>query len=163
MEFTTTPEERKAAAALREGKSTATSSVEKDASSQQNTKNTKDTIFYSIAGSEIDPDCRQKYVLIQLNYFNESRMLVRGSQYAAYHKDAAEKCIWELRRANIEGLSYEVLGGGRIVHDGGAKRIEVYGKSYGFPWFGEPRHEVSKEVLEVDYPDFVITTSNDGY
>ena len=61
------------------------------------------------------------------------------------------------------GVRYEVLGGGRIKHDSAAKKIEIYGFSYGFPWADEPRHDLSAEAVRAAFPDFEVTTSNAGY
>ena len=33
----------------------------------------------------------------------------------------------------------------------------------GFPWQGEYRHDLSAKVCQEAYPDFAVTTSNEGY
>lgn len=121
----TAPEERAKAAALREGES---------AKGEDSSEPSSNNIFHTIQGAQIDHDCRQKYVLIQLTFEGEKRMLVRGSRFAAYHVNAAEPCLDQLKGANVAGLAYRVLGGGRIEHSSEAKKIEIYGHSYGFPW-----------------------------
>ena len=98
----------------------------------------------------------QKYVLVQAS----DRYFVRGDPRASYHKDAARPLVEELREL---GVAHEVLGGGRIQCDLANKKIEIYGYSYGFPWQGEYRHDLSAAVVKEAYPDFEVTTSNEGY
>lgn len=118
--------------------------------------------FESLASVKIDSDATQKYVLIEATNAAESasKYLVRGDQWADYHKDAARDTLIELDEI---GVRYEVLGGGRIKHDSASKKIEIYGFSYGFPWADEPRHDLSAEALSAAFPDFEVTTSNAGY
>ena len=85
----------------------------------------------------IDVPGTQKYVLIQLST-DPLQYLVRGNCDAQYHKDAAEPTLDQLDAA---GVGYDVLGGGRIQAD--ASRIKIYGHSYGFPWQGDPRHDIA--------------------
>ena len=61
-------------------------------------------------------------------------------------------------------LASQVLGGGRIEMDSRRKSIHVFGHSYGFPWRGGVfRHDLTQAVCRRAYPDFEVTTSNDGY
>ena len=103
-----------------------------------------------------------RYVLIEATNVAEfaSKYLVRGDQWADYHKDAALETLIELDEL---GVRYNVLGGGRIKHDSASKRIEIYGFSYGFPWADEPRHDLSAEAVRTAFPEFEVTTSNAGY
>lgn len=99
----------------------------------------------------------QKYVLIRAG----DRHLVRGAVRAAYHKDAARPCVDQLR---ANGVPYEVLGGGRINANPDDKSILVYGFSYGFPWpNGVTQHDLVATLLENDFPDWAISTSDEGY
>ena len=118
--------------------------------------------FESLAAVKIDADATQKYVLIEATNVIEftSKYLVRGDQWADYHKDAARDTLIELDEL---GVRYEVLGGGRIKHDSASKKIEIYGFSYGFPWADEPRHDLSAEAVRAAFPDFEVKTSNAGY
>jgi phosphohistidine phosphatase len=118
--------------------------------------------FASLASVKIDADATQKYVLIEATSVVEgaSKYLVRGDQWADYHKDAARDTLIELGEL---GARYEVLGGGRIKHDSASKKIEIYGFSYGFPWADEPRHDLSAEAVQAAFPDFEVTISNAGY
>ena len=50
---------------------------------------------------------------------------------AQYHADSARPTT-ELLEA--KGVSYQVLGGGRIEHDQAQHDVFIYGHSYGFPW-----------------------------
>jgi hypothetical protein len=105
-----------------------------------------------------------KYVLIEVAHPTspgENTYLVRGDVMASYHKDAAKKTTIALGN---KGIAYTVIGGGRIMHDAANKKILVYGFSYGFPWQGEPRHDISTRVLKKAFPDYEsIEWSNEGY
>ena len=61
------------------------------------------------------------------------------------------------------GLTYDILGGGRIERDDDARTIKIYSFSYGFPWNYEPQHGISAKVVAERFPDYAITTSNEGY
>ncbi|KAJ9467770.1 hypothetical protein DIPPA_27962 [Diplonema papillatum] len=98
----------------------------------------------------------QKYVLIKAG----GQHLVRGNPMADYHKDAAAGAVYELRK---RGVSFEVLGGGRIEYVPG-QTAKIYGFSYGFPWKdGQFRHDVTAEVIAKHLPGVRTTVSNDGY
>ena len=60
-------------------------------------------------------------------------------------------------------FKYQVLGGGRIKHDSARKHILIYGFSYGFPWEGEPRHDISQKLVKEAYPGYEVETSDEGY
>jgi hypothetical protein len=135
-DFTTTPEERAEAAAMRK---TAGAS----------------TVAPTVASCAIGQGI-QKYVLVQAG----DRYFVRGNTRAAYHKDAARPLVDEL---TAMGVAHEVLGGGRIQADLANKKIAIYGHSIGFPWQGEFRHDLSAAVVAEAYPDAEVTTSNGGY
>ena len=111
---------------------------------------------------KIDADATQKYVLIEASDpgSGTSKYLVRGDQYADYHKDAARETLRELDEI---GLRYSVLGGGRIKHDSGGKTVEIYGFSYGFPWEGDPRHDLSAQAVSEAYEGYTVSTSDAGY
>jgi len=115
----------------------------------------------------------QKYVLIRAG----DRHLVRGRLDAAYHKDAAAPCVAQLQ---AHGIDYAVLGGGRIRADEHTRQILVYGTSssfflshvlsflsgfsYGFPWpGGVTKHDLAASLIRQDYPDWSVTTSDEGY
>jgi phosphohistidine phosphatase len=120
------------------------------------------TALDAVVSVKIDADAMQKYVLIEATSAAEfaSKYLVRGDQWADYHKDAARDTLIELDEL---GVRYEVLGGGRIKHDTAAQKIEIYGFSYGFPWKDEPRHDLSAEAVRAAFPGFEVTTSDAGY
>ncbi|KAJ8614429.1 hypothetical protein CTAYLR_000765 [Chrysophaeum taylorii] len=101
-------------------------------------------------------DGLQKYVLIQVGEGH----LVRGAVSAAYHRDAAQPCVEQL---SALGVDYEVLGGGRIALDRASKSIKIYGFSYGFPWQGRPRHDITADVVQAHFPGWTVTTSDEGY
>jgi phosphohistidine phosphatase len=103
---------------------------------------------------------RHKYVQIRASIDGLERVFVTSKRGAHYHRNAAEPFIDELERAGYQDV--EVTGGGRIDLDAQAKRISIYGYSYGF---GLADHGLSKSVIMEDprYKDYDITTSNDGY
>jgi hypothetical protein len=110
----------------------------------------------TVAGCVFAGPGRQKYVLVQAG----TRYFVRGDPRASYHMDAARPLVEELRAMEV---AHEVLGGGRIQFEPDAKTIHIYGHSMGFPWQGEYRHDLSAKVCQEAYPDFAVTTSNEGY
>jgi phosphohistidine phosphatase len=103
---------------------------------------------------------RHKYVQIRAAVDGEEQVFVTSKRGAHYHRDAAEPFISALEEAGYHDI--DVAGGGRIDLDTQAKRISIYGYSYGF---GLADHELSKSVVLKDprYKDFDITTSNAGY
>ena len=114
--------------------------------------------------AEID-DGLQKYVLVKVqDEGGKDHWFVRGNCGAAYHNDAATPLV---RLLEDKGVYYDVVGGGRILHDAAAKSIKVYGHSYGFPWAGgEYQHDKSCEVLREKYTDYKssdIFFENEGY
>ena len=110
----------------------------------------------TVAGCVFAGPGRQKYVLVQAG----TRYFVRGDPRASYHMDAARPLVEELRAMEV---AHEVLGGGRIQFEPEKKTIHIYGHSMGFPWQGEYRHDLSAKVCQEAYPDFAVTTSNEGY
>jgi hypothetical protein len=105
-------------------------------------------------------NCAQKYVLIEVFREDRSKHLVRGNCSARYHKDVAELTLQQLRAT---GTGYRVLGGGRIRAHLPEGEILIYGFSYGFPWQGEPQHELSAALVHQAYPAAHVMISNDGY
>ena len=85
----------------------------------------------------------------------------KNTPTASYHKDAAKPTLYQLSDA---GVAYSVLGGGRINHDSGAQTVHIYGFSYGFPWADDaPRHDISAALVREQYPEYEVTTSDEGY
>jgi phosphohistidine phosphatase len=102
-----------------------------------------------------------KYVLMSANdETNKTQHFVVSSEWAHYHRDAAEPMIETLRRSGYSMI--RVLGGGRIHLDSQKKVVSIFGFSYGF---GQADHKLSKQVVEADprYKDFKVETSNEGY
>eukprot|EP00038_Savillea_parva_P027111 m.57615 g.57615 ORF g.57615 m.57615 type:complete len:203 (+) comp7776_c0_seq2:379-987(+) len=153
----TTPEERAAAAAMRssQGGAHAATEVSKNDDNPHGVNVMKDLPAVDIGVG------RFKYVLIEVAAPDgRKRHLVRGVPGAAYHMDAARPTVDILEAARAR---YTVLGGGRIEHDVSAKTIHIYGHSYGFPWQGNFRHDISQSVCQSAYPGYTVTWSNDGY
>lgn len=115
-----------------------------------------------LSGAQQLPECivepgLQKYVLIHL--VDEDRHLVRGAVSAAYHRDAARPTVEQL-----SGTSYDIIGGGRILLDTENSVAKVYGYSMGFLWRdGTYRHDITADIIKKHYPDFTVTTSDEGY
>jgi hypothetical protein len=140
MDSTTTPEERKQAAAMRRG--TGETSALSD-----------------LPAVILDEFAVQKYVLVASHPNSPlQQYYVRGNKRAHYHKDAASDLC---RTFNTLGIPYEVLGGGRIDHT--AKTIKIYGYSIGFPWKNESLHHITAHLLKQKYPLHEITFSDEGY
>lgn len=113
---------------------------------------------------EID-EGRQKYVLVKVqDEDGKDHWFVRGNCGAAYHNDAATPLV---RLLEGKGVHYEVVGGGRIMHDAENKNIKVYGHSIGFPWAGGVyQHDRTCEVLREKFSDYKasdIYFENEGY
>jgi len=39
----------------------------------------------------------------------------------------------------------------------------LIGFSYGFPWNGPTKHDIAAGLIEKEYPDWSVTTSDEGY
>ncbi|XP_062446912.1 14 kDa phosphohistidine phosphatase [Rhea pennata] len=111
---------------------------------------------------DIDADGVFKYVLVRVRVRAPAaaaagKDVVRGYGWAEYHADIYDKTASELEK---QGYGCECLGGGRISHQSGEKRIHVYGYSVGF---GRANHSVTTEKLKAKYPDYEITWADEGY
>ncbi|XP_054830749.1 14 kDa phosphohistidine phosphatase-like [Eublepharis macularius] len=108
---------------------------------------------------DIDPDGIFKYVLIRVipEGVGPGKEIVRGYAWVEYHADIYDKVAEELEK---QGFHCECLGGGRISHQSGAKKIHAYGYSVGF---GRAKHSVSTEKLKARYPDYEVTWADKGY
>lgn len=103
-----------------------------------------------------------KYVLISAHEpgSKEEQYFVTSKKGAQYHRNAADPFVHHLEEHGYEDI--QITGGGRILLDEDAKKISIYGFSYGF---GLANHSISKlTVLEDErYANFDITTSDEGY
>lgn len=103
-----------------------------------------------------------KYVLIRAHHPTDGaeQYIVTSRTNAAYHRNAAEPVIEALERAGYYDV--DVIGGGRLTLDTSARRIAIFGFSYGF---GRADHSLSQQVVQEDprYKDFHVTISNEGY
>lgn len=115
---------------------------------------------------EIDNDGCFKYVLIRLHRDGASQaddqcsdLYVRGHSWAGYHVDLYERFS---EQASSEGVETECLGGGRIRYDvdSSPPSMLVYGYSVGF---GQADHQITASLVQKQFPDLKITTSNEGY
>jgi len=117
-------------------------------------------VIEKIGGPAIVPRDVGKYVLIEIkDSLGNVAHLVRMDPRASYHMDAASPTLETLRDL---GIRYKVLGGGRIDFSQGAA-MKIYGHSYGFPWDGPFRHDISAAVVKGVFPGITISTSDEGY
>lgn len=166
---TTNEEDQRKAAALQERLKDASA---KSAAGGSEPSSTSTTVATPMSSSVfIDPG-RHKYVLISAKYQSrpdlpstdvdawQRQYFVVSQKGASYHRDVAEPFVYKLEDHGY--TSIDITGGGRINLDPSAKRIDVYGHSYGF---GLADHALSKAVIEKDprYHDYEVTWSNDGY
>jgi phosphohistidine phosphatase len=102
-----------------------------------------------------------KYVLLSgTDYHGDEHYIVTSRKGAEYHRNAAEPMIAAMEEAGYSDII--VAGGGRISCDTDARKISIYGFSYGF---GKANHEISKIIVLEDprYKDYEVTFSDDGY
>eukprot|EP00924_Labyrinthula_sp_SR-Ha-C_P002582 maker-scaffold_13-snap-gene-0.46-mRNA-1 protein AED:0.00 eAED:0.00 QI:58/1/1/1/1/1/2/506/214 len=137
----TTAEEREEAKQLRKFSNASEETATKSSS--------REKFLEKFPLAQIDEDCKQKYVLLEVTLPNEEKLhLVRGKYTASYHKDAAKKTVYLLRNCSLI-KSFNILGGGRIRHSSENKRIDIYGYSYGFPWENdEYLHHLSAKAVQ---------------
>ncbi|XP_048369528.1 14 kDa phosphohistidine phosphatase isoform X1 [Sphaerodactylus townsendi] len=112
-----------------------------------------------VSDVDIDSNGVFKYVLIRVTPKGAGlgKEIVRGHAWAEYHADIYDKVEEELEK---QGFHCECLGGGRISHQSGAKKIHVYGYSVGF---GRANHSVATEKLKAKYLDYEVTWADEGY
>ncbi|CAD5206121.1 unnamed protein product [Bursaphelenchus okinawaensis] len=112
----------------------------------------------SVANVDIDPKGTFKYILIKVTdpSSKKNKVIVRGYGDCGFHGDILDK----VESNQIQGLSADCLGGGRIKHDADGKSIKVYGYSQGY---GQADHKIAVDMLKQKYPDYDVTSSNDGY
>lgn len=102
-----------------------------------------------------------KYVLLSgTDYQGDEHYIVTSLKGARYHRDAAEPMIAAMEAAGYSDIT--VAGGGRISCDKDARKISIYGFSYGF---GKANHEKSRVIVLENprYKDYEVTFSDDGY
>ncbi|XP_034182240.1 sex-regulated protein janus-A [Osmia lignaria lignaria] len=109
---------------------------------------------------DIDGHGRFKYILIQVHddTNNVSKTIVRGYARSQWHSDIFDETGLQLQ--SIPGLRPKCLGGGRIEHDPDERILKVYGYSQGF---GKADHDVTVGILEKRFPDYTISSSDEGY
>ncbi|XP_022235032.1 14 kDa phosphohistidine phosphatase-like [Limulus polyphemus] len=108
---------------------------------------------------EIDTG-RFKYILVKVfpkRHQESHKYIVRGNRNAAYHGDILDDVEPQVSKLKLE---CDCVGGGRIIHDPEAKRLEVFGYSQGY---GKADHAVTCEILKKKYPAYHITWSDCGY
>lgn len=162
---TTTAAEREEAGKMRKGavrSDVGNAEVGQNDQQKLSPEEAQQRLYSEVPSCVIDEDCRQKYVLIQVTapIFPEPIYLVRARMHASYHKDAAQPTLQQLNQSAIPGLTYIVLGGGRIEHNLKDKEIKIYGHSYGFPWESGYKHEISAAVVEKQFPDYAVIPDN---
>ena len=101
-----------------------------------------------------------KYILIRVSTTRKggaSKLVVRGDTRAAYHNHIFTACKTEAAK---EGLSVEVLGGGRMEWDVKTRALNVFGYSAAF---GPAPHEVTAAVIKKWNPFLKVNVSYEGY
>jgi len=88
------------------------------------------------------------------------RTFVVSQRGAPYHRIVAESFLPKLEETGYKYI--HIQGGGRIYRNDHAKRIRVFGYSYGF---GQGNHEEATQVIKSDqrFQQYDVTWSNDGY
>ena len=88
---------------------------------------------------------------------------MRGYKSCDYHSDILAKFeheeLMDYDKENGE-LTCSCPGGGRIEHKPTEKSILLYGYSKGF---GLAEHQLSQNLLEMDFKGYTISWNNDGY
>lgn len=130
-------------------------------SSRQHQHHQHNSNFRPVSPVLIAPGAH-KYVLISARapHENTDQFFVTSKRGASYHRNAAAPFVQELEEHGYQHI--QIVGGGRLLLDKDAKKISIFGFSYGF---GQPDHEISKRVVQSDsrYADYDISTSNEGY
>mmetsp|Transcript_1378 Transcript_1378/g.3002 ORF Transcript_1378/g.3002 Transcript_1378/m.3002 type:complete len:140 (-) Transcript_1378:79-498(-) len=112
----------------------------------------------SFPACDISPRGVFKYVLIEAtDNKGGKKHLVRGNVRYDYHVYCARPTVEALKDA---GFSAQVLGGGRMKFLPEAQRLDIYGKSHSF---GREDKSITARVCQTMFPDYTITTSNEGY
>mmetsp|Transcript_21789 Transcript_21789/g.44168 ORF Transcript_21789/g.44168 Transcript_21789/m.44168 type:complete len:237 (-) Transcript_21789:340-1050(-) len=144
--FTTSVEEQKDAAALKQKMA--------QAAQQQDEEGSLD----DFPAVDISPQGTFKYVLIQAeDKKGGKKYLVRGSTAYDYHVYCARPTVDALKE---KGFTAEVLGGGRMAHKPTQQRLDIYGRSHSF---GREDKSITATVCQTLFPSYYITTSNEGY
>ncbi|CAG2105316.1 unnamed protein product [Medioppia subpectinata] len=111
--------------------------------------------------SDVDIDVgRFKYVLIAVTdpKTRVTKHIVRGYIRCHFHGDIVDEVEPQLNRLK---LTYDCVGGGRIVHNVEEKTILIFGYSQGF---GKADHSIASKILKEHYKDYEsITWSDEGY
>lgn len=127
----------------------------------QSPGSTKNPKLKAIPDVDIDKHGKFKYILLKVHdpeKEREFKHIVRGTSKASFHADIFEEIAPAIEDV---GLDCECLGGGRIIHDPGKKKIEIFGYSQGY---GQANHNITARILSKRYRDYDnITWSNEGY
>ncbi|KAL9178427.1 hypothetical protein ACHAXT_003757 [Thalassiosira profunda] len=127
-------------------------------------KNKASASVASSANEEAPPDAipavslaegAYKYVLITaVAPSNNRRTFVYSKRNASYHRNVAEHLVPQLESGGYSDI--RITGGGRILRDDEAKKVHIFGYSYGF---GRADHERAKDVVEksVNYRGYTVT------
>jgi len=114
--------------------------------------------LYSIPDVEIDSEGKFKYILVKISgNENDSKLIVRGTKKAEFHPDIFAMVEPVMKSA---GITCEVQGGGKIIHQQGEKAMKVFSKSTGY---GKADHSLTVAILKKSFPDYteIIWTEDD--
>ena len=136
---------------------------------------------------DIDNSGRFKYILIEATdkASGETSTLVRGYARCPYHgmKHSSfhtrfflpADILDEVQEKLGKGIKLNCTGGGRIEKDNNAATIKIYGysqvhnveiyngKCLLMQGFGQADHSIAQRIVKAAFPNYEVTTSNDGY
>ncbi|CAF0996284.1 unnamed protein product [Didymodactylos carnosus] len=102
---------------------------------------------------EIDNSGEFKYIQVRVtdkNNNNQLKYIVRGDAGSKYHDDIFKKLK---EKIDVNNISVECIGGGKMIVDSTKKQINVFGKSDGF---GKADHHKTIEILKKKYSNWSI-------
>lgn len=105
---------------------------------------------------------RNKYVVLRVepDDVEQTWYFVRAKEYAEYHYMAADPLIAKLFALGLTEEEYEVLGGGRILHEDNSLFVYGYSNTYG----RAPLKRVEMTLhADPKYEHYEITSSEEGY
>ena len=80
-----------------------------------------------------------------------------------------DACAWLDRNRNLNSCAYypvrthTLLTLLHVLVSAFLLFVSNTGHSYGFPWSGKSKHDVTVELLQKQYPDYAIKWTDDGY
>ena len=116
-------------------------------------------LLNKVADCYIDNNGIFKYIQIKLYSGKETKIIVRGYKGLEYHSNNYDQFL-NLEFESLDDIKSQPIGGGRININSEKKTIFVYGYSQGY---GRCDHSLTCELIKTQYPDHIITWSDEGY